>query len=641
MTRSKAQFSPSKGGKKEYKNPKRMRKSSFTKTQKMFEVFNENRSHFNKYESLAMDVDDDGTFGNFVLMENNEGDIDIPVVEEETSGDDETINESIKNGNSLEDNHDFIAFSEGSEDEEEEERVTEEKSVFFVHDQYEISTISSQSHENGDSVCNTEYPWIKNHGHSRQRGIADWLTLEIKDFVHYISPSKAEIKCRNKTIDKLRQAVKELWSDADLHVFGSFATDLYLPGSDIDCVINSRNSDKEDRNYIYELARYLKNQGLAIRMEVIVRTRVPIIKFIEPQSQLHIDVSFERTNGLEAAKLIREWLKDSPGLRELVLVIKQFLHSRRLNNVHTGGLGGFTVICLVYSFLNMHPRIKSNDIDAPDNLGVLLIDFFELYGKNFGYDDVAISNSDGYPSYIPKSYWKTLEPSRGRFSLAIQDPGDPNNNISRGSFNMKDIKKAFAGAFELLVNKCWELDLATFKDRLGKSILGNVIKYRGQKRDFKDERDLVENKAILENERYHKKRTRIVHEDIFINDTEDLPVEDIYKLDEPLKKKRKGKKDKKERKTKKWTVPSPAPEVAAKKSKRQHQQKAVDPSPIPHHDNPSIDALMGLSDNDEGSDQDRRESGIQPGQDGKQPLKTQTVDAQTRRDYWLSKGQAL
>lgn len=129
--------------------------------------------------------------------------------------------------------------------------------------------------------------------------------------------------------------------------------------------------------------------------------------------------------------------------------------------------------------------------------------------------------------------------------------------------------------------------------------------------------------------------------DMFINDTEDLPVEDIYKLDEPLKKKRKGKKDKKERKTKERTVPSPASEAAVKKSKRQHQKKAADLSPIPHHDNPSIDALMGLSDNDEGSDQDRRGSGIQPGQDGKQPLKTQTVDAQTRRDYWLSKGQAL
>ncbi|CAI4049297.1 hypothetical protein SKDZ_14G0340 [Saccharomyces kudriavzevii ZP591] len=642
MKKAKALFSPSKGGKKKNKNPNRMRKTSFTRTQKMFEVFNDNRSHFNKYESLAIDIDDDGTFGNFVLMENNKGDIDIPVIEEDTSDDDKKMKGSRKKRNSLEDNQDFIPFFDSSEDEQgEEEGNSEGVSGFLMPDQYEITKNSTQSHENTHSTSNTEYPWIRNHNHSRQRKIADWLTSEIKDFVHYISPSKSEIKCRNRTIDKLRQAVKKLWSDADLHVFGSFATDLYLPGSDIDCVINSRHHDKEDRNYIYELARYLKNEGLAIRMEVIVRTRVPIIKFIEPLSQLHIDVSFERTNGLEAARLIREWLRDSPGLRELVLVIKQFLHSRRLNNVHTGGLGGFTVICLVYSFLNMHPRIKSNDIDTPDNLGVLLIDFFELYGKNFGYDDVAISISDDHPSYIPKSHWKTLELSRSKFSLAIQDPGDPNNNISRGSFNMKDIKKAFAGAFELLVNKCWELDSATFKDRVGKSILGNVIKYRGQKRDFKDERDLVENKAIIENERYHKRRTRIVHEDVFINDTEDLPAEEIYKLDEPPKKKRKAKKDKKERSTKESAIPSPPPELTVTKTKRKHKKKTVTAGSFTQRGNLSIDALMGLSDNDEGSGQDQRGSEVSLGQDEKQPLELQTVDAQTRRDYWLSKGQAL
>ncbi|CAI4714935.1 BAQ_1a_G0043940.mRNA.1.CDS.1 [Saccharomyces cerevisiae] len=642
MTRLKAKYSPTKGKRKEDKHTKRMRKSSFTRTQKMLEVFNDNRSHFNKYESLGIDVEDDDTFGNLVLMENDKSDVDIPVIEEVTSSEDEQRAESSKRNNSLEDNQDFIAFSDSSEDETEQiKEDDDERSSFLLTDEHEVSKLTSQQSLNTESACNVEYPWIRNHCHSKQRRIADWLTSEIKDFVHYISPSKNEIKCRNRTIDKLRRAVKELWSDADLHVFGSFATDLYLPGSDIDCVVNSRNRDKEDRNYIYELARHLKNKGLAIRMEVIVKTRVPIIKFIEPQSQLHIDVSFERTNGLEAAKLIREWLRDSPGLRELVLIIKQFLHSRRLNNVHTGGLGGFTVICLVYSFLNMHPRIKSNDIDVLDNLGVLLIDFFELYGKNFGYDDVAISISDGYASYIPKSCWRTLEPSRSKFSLAIQDPGDPNNNISRGSFNMKDIKKAFAGAFELLVNKCWELNSATFKDRVGKSILGNVIKYRGLKRDFNDERDLVQNKAIIENERYHKRRTRIVQEDLFINDTEDLPVEEIYKLDEPAKKKQKAKKDKREGEIKKSAIPSPPPDFGVSRSKMKRKEKKTDQGSLLHQNNLSIDDLMGLSENDQESDQGQKGRDTPSGQDEKSPLETKTVDAQTRRDYWLSKGQAL
>ncbi|KAI8399413.1 hypothetical protein J6895_01052 [Nakaseomyces glabratus] len=97
-----------------------------------------------------------------------------------------------------------------------------------------------------------------------------------------------------------------------------------------------------------------------------------------------MDISFERLNGLEAAKLIRDWLASTPGLRELVLVVKQFLHSRRLNNVHSGGLGGFSIICLVYSFLRMHPRIITAEIDPLENLGVLLIEFLNFTVRILG-----------------------------------------------------------------------------------------------------------------------------------------------------------------------------------------------------------------------------------------------------------------
>ena len=262
--------------------------------------------------------------------------------------------------NKLEDNQDFIAFSASSSD----EKDIQEKQALEVDEQVT---------KEPTKILKSDYPWIINHDHSKQKEISDWLTLEIADFVSYISPSREEIESRNQTISKVRNAVKQLWPDADLHVFGSYATDLYLPGSDIDCVINSKAGDKENRNSLYSLASFLKQQGLATQIEVIAKTRVPIIKFVEPESNIHIDVSFERTNGLEAAKLIREWLQDTPGLRELVLIIKQFLHSRRLNNVHTGGLGGFSIICIVFSFLQMHPRIITNEIDPMENLGVLLI----------------------------------------------------------------------------------------------------------------------------------------------------------------------------------------------------------------------------------------------------------------------------
>ncbi|CAD6650387.1 BAK_1a_G0047550.mRNA.1.CDS.1 [Saccharomyces cerevisiae] len=434
--------------------------------------------------------------------------------------------------NDLANNDDFISLSASSEDEQAEQEEEREKQELEI------------KKEKQKEILNTDYPWILNHDHSKQKEISDWLTFEIKDFVAYISPSREEIEIRNQTISTIREAVKQLWPDADLHVFGSYSTDLYLPGSDIDCVVTSELGGKESRNNLYSLASHLKKKNLATEVEVVAKARVPIIKFVEPHSGIHIDVSFERTNGIEAAKLIREWLDDTPGLRELVLIVKQFLHARRLNNVHTGGLGGFSIICLVFSFLHMHPRIITNEIDPKDNLGVLLIEFFELYGKNFGYDDVALGSSDGYPVYFPKSTWSAIQPIKNPFSLAIQDPGDESNNISRGSFNIRDIKKAFAGAFDLLTNRCFELHSATFKDRLGKSILGNVIKYRGKARDFKDERGLVLNKAIIENENYHKKRSRIIHDEDFAEDTVTstataTTTDDDYEITNPPAKKAK------------------------------------------------------------------------------------------------------
>ncbi|CAI4775941.1 AKH_1a_G0047170.mRNA.1.CDS.1 [Saccharomyces cerevisiae] len=454
---------------------------------------------------------------------------DIPSTTEESKTPSLAVHGDEKD---LANNDDFISLSASSEDEQAEQEEEREKQELEI------------KKEKQKEILNTDYPWILNHDHSKQKEISDWLTFEIKDFVAYISPSREEIEIRNQTISTIREAVKQLWPDADLHVFGSYSTDLYLPGSDIDCVVTSELGGKESRNNLYSLASHLKKKKLATEVEVVAKARVPIIKFVEPHSGIHIDVSFERTNGIEAAKLIREWLDDTPGLRELVLIVKQFLHARRLNNVHTGGLGGFSIICLVFSFLHMHPRIITNEIDPKDNLGVLLIEFFELYGKNFGYDDVALGSSDGYPVYFPKSTWSAIQPIKNPFSLAIQDPGDESNNISRGSFNIRDIKKAFAGAFDLLTNRCFELHSATFKDRLGKSILGNVIKYRGKARDFKDERGLVLNKAIIENENYHKKRSRIIHDEDFAEDTVTstataTTTDDDYEITNPPAKKAK------------------------------------------------------------------------------------------------------
>lgn len=638
------------------KHNRKLRRSSLNKLKRDFKIFDHLETHHiikdNGFENLI-----DESYENLLSLE----EVNEPL-------------ETKENPPSLENNDDFIAFDDDSSDDDNDDKENV--------NQIQSETDSDSDDQSDNRALNPDFPWLLSHNHTKELNISDWLTTEIKDFICYISPSKQEIKQRNDIIKLLRYLVKQLWSDASLHVFGSYATDLYLPGSDIDIVINSKSGNKEHRQYLYDLARHLKNADVATHIEVISRTRVPIIKFVEPDSGLHIDISFERTNGLDTAKLIRNWLSFTPGLRELTLIIKQFLASRRLNDVHTGGLGGFSIICMVYSFLSLHPKIKMNEIVAQDNLGVLLIEFFELYGKNFAYDEVALSfNEDEYPIYIPKSHWKALLPVRKQFSIAIQDPKDASNNLSRGSFNLGVIKKSFAGAFDLLTNKCFELNQCTFKDRIGKSILGNVIKYKGATRDFKDERNLIANRAIIENEKFHsEKRSYTImqgeedsddmdsesdsgEEDIFLNPSDDDVLTggyndtEMYKLDTKTVKSLLTDEKKKKEKKKKQKHQSKEVVKEAKQDNHKKKKRKVNPVTLIKKHAPtkrveSVDSLMGLSDhNEDGNDDDddgyndSNVTSMEPSPvaiiEPSSKLKKSTVDAQTRRDYWLSKGNTL
>jgi len=51
--------------------------------------------------------------------------------------------------------------------------------------------------------------------------------------------------------------------------------------------------------------------------------------------------------------LIQGYLEEFPALPCLVLVLKQFLNQRDLNDVYTGGLGSYSLILLIVSFFQV------------------------------------------------------------------------------------------------------------------------------------------------------------------------------------------------------------------------------------------------------------------------------------------------
>lgn len=324
---------------------------------------------------------------------------------------------------------------------------------------------------------------------AKRKHFSERLHQELVDLAAYLGPTAAESAARALVVRKCDAVVRKLFPGKKVECFGSFETGLYLPTSDIDLVVISANgklanSDDDDealvRPPLRKLARALIKAGIADprSVQVISKARVPIIKFVDRLTGHPVDISFNIASGLDGARFLKEQLRIYPALRPLLLFLKLFLDLRGLNEVFRGGLGSFSTACLLISFFQLHPLIQLGYMRPDDNLGILLMEFLELYGRLLHYEKVGISVGIDRKSAeinenelllakidVPFGYYDKMD--RGFFNenrpglLSIQDPQSPSNDLARPSFSVSSVRQAFEHAFNILTAAAQEIDQQT------------------------------------------------------------------------------------------------------------------------------------------------------------------------------------
>jgi len=269
------------------------------------------------------------------------------------------------------------------------------------------------------------------------------LHYEILEFERYQSPTDEERATREKLAASVKNIVKTLWPACRIETFGSYATGLYLPSSDIDvCVLNSPRNGSEDE--MEELAAVVRRVKGFARQVKVIRAKVGLVKIVSQDGKIQCDISFGKTDGPRNVPIILNYIKDYPALRPLLLVIKHFLQQRSLNEVYYGGIGSYTVLLLVVSHLQM---LKHNFPGIQTNLGDVLKHFFLLYGRKFNYCVAGIQVAAGM-YYNKVQRYDTKPGETLRFS--IEDPNDVDNEIGNNSFAAGRVRKAFGNAYLLL-----------------------------------------------------------------------------------------------------------------------------------------------------------------------------------------------
>ncbi|XP_074843978.1 terminal nucleotidyltransferase 4A isoform X5 [Carettochelys insculpta] len=166
----------------------------------------------------------------------------------------------------------------------------------------------------------------------------------------------------------------------------------------------------------------------------------------------------------------------------LILVLKQFLLQRDLNEVFTGGISSYSLILMAISFLQLHPRIDARRAD--ENLGMLLVEFFELYGRNFNYLKTGIRIKNGGAYIAKEEIMKAMTNGYRPSMLCIEDPLLPGNDVGRSSYGAMQVKQVFDYAYIVLSHAVSPL-ARSYPNRDSESTLGRIIKVTQEVVDYR------------------------------------------------------------------------------------------------------------------------------------------------------------
>eukprot|EP00727_Mastigamoeba_balamuthi_P004321 m51a1_g13887 hypothetical protein (1283) ;mRNA; f:664538-669641 len=290
------------------------------------------------------------------------------------------------------------------------------------------------------------------------------LAAEVADYCRYVERRFDESKgVYQMMLKRIANVATRLLPGSSVVPFGSYATSLCIPTSDLDlvCVLPSDQGSLDRRASFRVLVEGLRGESWVSWMKPIETAAIPVIKLMSKAEYIPTDVTFTirpsngadddrgveadgapKHRGLRNSDMVKSFLRDLRSFKPILLVLKQLLYERGLNNTYTGGLGSFCLSLMVASYLQVFDSHQAQD------LGSLLVGFLSYYGTVFDYRTTGISTRNG------GSHFRLGDP--GHFSgvgpIVIEDPWDPNTNVASGVFSMWRVRSVFEGAHAALLS---------------------------------------------------------------------------------------------------------------------------------------------------------------------------------------------
>ena len=286
------------------------------------------------------------------------------------------------------------------------------------------------------------------------------LQKDLIDYKNYIEGKMIKKKfIIEQLIANIRMTVNECFQDLEVKIYGSYATGLHLPWSDLDVVlINKHNIIVQPENILKKLFLIFKEKKWIYSIKYI-ETPIPSLKIISNNDYegIYLDLSIqdEKYHVLECVSLVKSYLKEYKSLEPIILALKTILKNANLNNQNLGGLSSYGLILMVVSYIQ---NMKENNIlneNEENSLGKIFYGFLKHYGINFDYNKYVILtypiNDTSNNLIIDKDNHINFD---GNHELIIVDPLNNQNNVALNTYQFMNLKMAFMIAFMVCKEDC-------------------------------------------------------------------------------------------------------------------------------------------------------------------------------------------
>ena len=214
------------------------------------------------------------------------------------------------------------------------------------------------------------------------------LQNEILDFEAQINsqnPRKTEMF--NGLFSQIKAVIEQvIKSPFEIYPYGSFASGLNMPWSDIDILLDTL-CDQGSESLEHIVSAFSKSNSFP-EVKFIKNTSVPVIKLTTSASydSIKIDITLKdpRHSGLNCVALIQQYLICYPPLKPLALVLKQLMYLGKLNDPYQKGLSSYGLVLMIVAYIQW--LIATDNYDQVcGNLGRILLQLLKHYGSSFDY----------------------------------------------------------------------------------------------------------------------------------------------------------------------------------------------------------------------------------------------------------------